>query len=116
MDNGGADFANNVKHLTLTTFFSYFTGLNNHENPFRLLLLVLFNNNEIQEQNQIKNIKFLLYTRLKPFLVLPVCRPFPRQSATGTQFNVAIVTGHWPLVLDLIDMGIQPGLPHKIRH
>ena len=38
------------------------------------------------------------------------------QSATATQFNVATVVGHWQLVLDLIDVGIEPGLPHKIRH
>ena len=61
MGNGSAEFANNVKHLTLTTFCSYFTSLINHENPFSLLLLVLFNNNEIEEQNQTKNIKSLLY-------------------------------------------------------
>ena len=29
------------------TFCSYFTSSSNHENPFRLLLLVLHNNNEI---------------------------------------------------------------------
>jgi len=43
--NGSANFANNV------SFCSYFTSLNNHENPFDLLLLVLYNNNVIQEQN-----------------------------------------------------------------
>ena len=67
MGNGSAEFANNVKHLTLTSFCSYFTSLNNHENPLSLLLLVLFNNNEIQEQNQIKNIKSLLYSLKAPF-------------------------------------------------
>ena len=40
--------------------------------------------------------------------------PSPLQSNTGTQFNVATVAGHWQLVLDLIDPGIEPGLPHKI--
>ena len=35
------------------------------KNPFRLLLLALYNNNEIEEQNQIKSIKSLLgLTRL----------------------------------------------------
>jgi len=43
MVNGSVDFANNVRHLT-----------QNHENPFSLLLLVLYNNNEIQEQNPFK--------------------------------------------------------------
>ena len=43
-------------------------------------------------------------------------RPSPLQSATGTQFNVATVTGHRQLVLDLFDAGIEPGLPLKIRH
>ena len=42
--------------------------------------------------------------------------PSPLQSATGTQFNVATMAGHWQLVLDLIDAGIEPGLPHVIRH
>ena len=30
--------------------------------PFRLLWLVLYNNNEIQEQNQIKNVKSSLHS------------------------------------------------------
>ena len=42
--------------------------------------------------------------------------PSPLQSAAGTQFNVATVAGHWQLVLDLINVGIEPRLPHKIRH
>ena len=42
--------------------------------------------------------------------------PSPLQSATGTQFNVATVASHWQLELHLIDAGIEPGLPHKIRH
>jgi len=47
MNKDSANFANNVRHLT-QTFSSYFTSLNNHENPFSLLLLVLlYNNNEI---------------------------------------------------------------------
>ena len=29
--------------------------------------------------------------------------PSPLQSATGTQFDVATVAGHWQLVLDLMD-------------
>ena len=37
-------------------------------------------------------------------------------SATDAQYYVATVAGHWQLVLDLIDAGIEPGLPHKIRH
>ena len=42
--------------------------------------------------------------------------PSPLQSATGTQFNVVTVAGHQQLVLDLIDAGIKPDLPRKIRH
>ena len=42
--------------------------------------------------------------------------PSPLQSAIGTQFNVATVAGHWQLVLELIDAGIEPGLPNKICH
>ena len=68
-------------------------------------MLVLYNNNEIQEQNQVKHIKSSLYS-LNTFYV---CREFaalrgrsPLQSATGTHFNVATVAGHWQLVLDLI--------------
>ena len=38
------------------------------------------------------------------------------QNATGSQFNVTTVAGHWQLVLDLIDVGIEPGFPHKIFH
>ena len=38
------------------------------------------------------------------------------QNAMGTQFNVTTVAGHWRLVLDLIDVVIEPGLPHKISH
>ena len=41
--------------------------------------------------------------------------PSPLQSATGIQFNVATVAGHWQLLFDLIDAGIEPGLPHKNR-
>ena len=48
------------------------------------------------------------YTGLIPFLVLRVCNPSPLQSTTGAQFNVAAVTGHWQLVLGLIDAGIEP--------
>ena len=44
------------------TFCRYFASLNNHKNPIRLHLLVLYNNNDIQEQNQIKNIKSSLYS------------------------------------------------------
>ena len=36
------------------------------------------------------------------------------QNAMGTQFNIATMVGHWQLVLDLIEAGIEPGLPHKI--
>ena len=35
------------------------------------------------------------------------------QSAMGTQFNVVAVARRWQLVLDLINAGIKPGLPHK---
>ena len=42
--------------------------------------------------------------------------PSPLQSTTGSQFNVATDAGHRQLVLDVIDAGIEPGLPHKIRH
>ena len=37
--------------------------------------------------------------------------PSPLQSATGTQFNVATVAGHWQLALDLIDAQIEVGSP-----
>ena len=37
--------------------------------------------------------------------------PSPRQSATGTQFNVATVAGHWQLALDVIDARIELGSP-----
>ena len=40
----------------------------------------------------------------------------PLQSATCTQFNVVTVVGHWQLVLDLINAGIEPDLQRKIRH
>ena len=59
----------------------------------------------------------LHYTRFNTF---HGCRKFagpsPLQSATGTPFNVAAVVGHCQLVLDLIDAGIEPGFPLKIRH
>ena len=42
--------------------------------------------------------------------------PSPVQSTMGTQFSVAAVASHWQLVLNLINMGIEPGLLHKIRH
>ena len=52
------------------TFCSYFSSLNSHKNRFRLLLLVLYNNNEIEEQNQIKSIKSSLgLTRLNTLYV-----------------------------------------------
>ena len=93
-----------------------FTCINNHEHPFDLLLLVLNNNKEIQEQNQIK-ISNLHYTRLVPVMGVASLRdPSPLQSATDTQFNVATLMGHKQLVLDLIDAGIDPGLPNKIWH
>ena len=38
------------------------------------------------------------------------------QSIKDTQFNVVTVAGHWQLVLSLIDVGIEPGLPHKVCH
>ena len=76
MGNGSADFANYIRHLTLTNFLCYFTSLSNHENPFRLLLQVLYNNNETQEQNQIKNIKSSLYSLKYPLNSNQGCREF----------------------------------------
>ena len=32
----------------------------------------------------------------------------PLQSATGTQFNLVTVAGHWQLVLGLVDAEIEP--------
>ena len=58
MGNGSADFANNVMHLTLTNFLQL--SLNNREKPFSLLLLVLYNNNEIQEQIQINSLNCVM--------------------------------------------------------
>ena len=49
MGNGSDDFANNVRDLTLTKFCSYFPSFNNHENPCRLVLQILYNKNEIQD-------------------------------------------------------------------
>ena len=42
--------------------------------------------------------------------------PSPLQNATDIQFNVATMTGHWQLVLDLINARIEPGLSQKIWH
>ena len=66
---------------TQKTFCSSFTTLNNHETPFRLLLLVLYNNNEIQEQNHIKNIESSLYSLKYPLWVSRVCRAHLRFKA-----------------------------------
>ena len=41
--------------------------------------------------------------------------PSPLQNATGIYFNVATAAGHWQLLLDFIDAGIEPGLPRMIR-
>ena len=77
-------------------------------------MLVLYNDNEIQEKNQIKNIKSSLYSRKYPLMGAASVRAL--HSATGTQFDVAAVAGHRQLVLDLINAEIEPSLPHKIRH
>ena len=78
-------------------------------------MLVLHNNNKMQEENQKCQIFIIL--ALVPFIGAASLRgPSLLQSATGTQFNVATVAGNWQLVLDLIDVGIDPGLLHKIRH
>ena len=66
-----------------------------------------------------KNIKFkskisnLHYTCLNILYGCASLRgPYLLRSAMGTQFNVATVAGPRQLVLDLIDAGIEPGLPH----
>ena len=83
------------------TFCSYCTSLNNHENPCRLLLLALYNNNKIREPNQIKNTKSSLYSLKYPLWVPRVCGAYLRFKAPWANWAHNLISQQWRTIGNL---------------